>query len=319
MKLVRLFQLFAVCVCAVVALAVGSPTAEASIVPQLYWVTQATGGSGNGAIWRKNLDGSGGVEIVQNFGGGTWAKDVAVDPAGGKLYWTGSGGVRRSNLDGTGVETVVGGLVGGNGVTLDVAGGKVYWFEENTIRRANLSDGSSVEDLITTSITLPGKLDLDRAAGKIYWTNRNTNGLSSVQRSNLDGSNMQGVVGSGGLLTKYRGIAVDAVAGQFWIDNAISNSNKVRRRTPSGTVTDIFVGNGLGEGIALDAQGGHVYWDRSGVIERADFDGSNRTGFVGGATVTGLQGMAVLLPEPGTLLLLACGGLMLAGRRHRRV
>ena len=64
--------------------------------------------------------------------------------------------IQRSNLDGSGIEHLVTvGLA--DGIALDVAGGKMYWTDWGTekIQRSNL-DGSDVEDLVTTGLEGPG-------------------------------------------------------------------------------------------------------------------------------------------------------------------
>ena len=77
---------------------------------------------------------------------------LAVDSAGGKLYWTGSnrgagGAIRRANLDGSGIEDLVTtaadgwrGLLHAGDLALDVGGRKLYWVDwgHGEIRRADL-------------------------------------------------------------------------------------------------------------------------------------------------------------------------------------
>ena len=58
--------------------------------------------------------------------------DIALDVAGGKMYWTGHrplslDTIHRANLDGSQIETLVSGLGLPNGLALDMAGGKMYW------------------------------------------------------------------------------------------------------------------------------------------------------------------------------------------------
>ena len=79
-----------------------------------YWI--------NGRyIEQVSLDGTGYRTALDI--GGVGAEDVAVDPIGGKLYWTDQhlGAIRQANLDGTGVETLQ--YVGSSllmGIALDV-------------------------------------------------------------------------------------------------------------------------------------------------------------------------------------------------------
>lgn len=53
---------------------------------------------------------------------------IAVDPSGGKLYWTRvSQAIQRANLDGSDVEDLVGVTVFSTGLAVDSAGNKLYW------------------------------------------------------------------------------------------------------------------------------------------------------------------------------------------------
>ena len=94
---------------------------------------------------------------------------IALDIAGGKMYWTddGIGTIQRANLDGTGVEDLfpVGGLVAPHGIALDIAAGKMYWTDEDavgdgTILRADL-DGTNVEVLFGGGLDAPHGIALD--------------------------------------------------------------------------------------------------------------------------------------------------------------
>ena len=66
-------------------------------------------------------------------------------------------------------DLITTGLFGPNRIALDVAGGKMYWTDSrfqnaDKIQRANL-DGSEVEDLVTTGLTAPFALALDFTPG----------------------------------------------------------------------------------------------------------------------------------------------------------
>lgn len=120
---------------------------------QIYWTIAASGAS---RIQRANLDGSQVADLVTT--GLSLPGGIALDMAGGKMYWTdwGSDAIYRANLDGSNVEPLVTGLdTNPWGITVDGAGGKMYWTmgpiggdREDEIRRANL-DGSSAQILVT--------------------------------------------------------------------------------------------------------------------------------------------------------------------------
>ena len=151
---------------------------------KIYWAESDSG------IFRANLEDGTNIERiirgdVWNFSGGR----IALDGAGGKMYWT--NGVTRSifraNLDGTQTEEIFTVFGRPLDIALDVAGGKMYWTQwegEAGISRANL-DGSGLELLVS-----PGdkrSIALDITGGKMYWTD----GSRGIGMANLDGSNIR--------------------------------------------------------------------------------------------------------------------------------
>jgi DNA-binding beta-propeller fold protein YncE len=116
----------------------------------LYWMDGYYGGS----VVRAFLDGGSPKPIATTVG---IATGVAVDPAGGKIYWTEYGNgphddaVRRANLDGSNVETLFDathGLQTPERITVDSWAGKIYWADLHAGRvlRSNL-DGTGLETL----------------------------------------------------------------------------------------------------------------------------------------------------------------------------
>ena len=243
------------------AIALGTAVLAAHAQDKMYFT-----GNGNGPdkIRRANLDGRKKEDLVVGLGapGG-----IALDTAGGKMYWTNSGKVQRADLDGSSVETIVAGLGFPKGITVDPGGGKVYWTDSGThkIQRANL-DGSNVEDLVTSGLNAPVAITLDLGAGKMYWTDINTD---KIQRANLDGSNVEDLlVADGG------DIALDTGAGKmYWI----SGHNIQRADLDGSNVEVIVTGLRWGKGIALDLGAGKMYWADclANKIQRANLDGSN--------------------------------------------
>lgn len=86
------------------------------------------------------------------------------------------------------------GLQKASGIALDSAGGKMYWtdFAAGKIQRSNL-DGTGVTDLVTTGIYQPVRIALDVPAGKMYWTEAMLADFM-ISRANLDGSNREYLV-----------------------------------------------------------------------------------------------------------------------------
>ena len=174
---------------------------------------------------------------------------LALDAAGGKLYWTDNGTdrIQRSNLDGTEIEDLVTGLRTPLGLALDAAAGKLYWTDSGAdkIQRADL-DGSQVEDLVTTGLQIPRGLALDAAAGKLYWAD---SGTDRIQRANLDGTEIEDLVTTG--LGTPRGLALDVSAGKlYWAD---SSTDRIQRANLDGSEIEDLVTEGLRSprGLAL--------------------------------------------------------------------
>ena len=90
-------------------------------------------------LHRLELDGKNSMAVSGALSG--QGIDVAVDPAGGKVYYTKrDGGVYRANLNGTNHETFITGQSVAQGLSIDVESNKVYWINaaSGTIRYADL-------------------------------------------------------------------------------------------------------------------------------------------------------------------------------------
>ena len=257
-------------------------------ISKMYWTDAKT-------IQRANLDGSQKEILVS--GGSPYG--IALDVAGGKMYWTGWNGqsetIQRANLDGSQRETLISSgdeLYGG--IALDVAGGKMYWrnyvFSREggdprvTIERANL-DGSQRE-LVQGG--WPYDIALDVAGGKMYWTNL---WLGTIQRANLDGSQRETLVSGDEL---YGGIALDVAGGKMYWPGWNGQSETIQRANLDGSQRETLVsGDELADDladnsadIALDVAGGKIYWTNLslGTIQRANLDGSQRETLVSGGS-----------------------------------
>lgn len=148
---------------------------------KIYWVEYDDSiGVLRCMIRRSNLDGSNVQTRVTGLGVGYSAVyDIALDVAGGKIYWIEYDGfgidkIQRSNLDGSNIEDLTHMSFGEPyGMALDVVGGKIYWIEDGSsdlIERSNL-DGSNAEGRgFITGLNRPNSMALDVAGGKIYWT-----------------------------------------------------------------------------------------------------------------------------------------------------
>jgi DNA-binding beta-propeller fold protein YncE len=236
---------------------------------------------------------------------------VAVDVAGGHIYWTGmgvpaadDGFIKRSNLDGSNVQTLVpaGGTYTPKQIKLDLAGGKMYWSDREGMRvmRADL-DGSNIEVLVTTGQTDADRMDnsrwcvgiaLDLARGYFYWSQKGpANGhLGTLRRAHLAMPAGQTSVTRTDveilydLLPEPIDIDLDLSAGYlYWTDRADNTVSRAPIEIPAGltakTRTDrqIVVPNvAVAIGVALDLPRGKVYYTSgsNGPLGRANLDGT---------------------------------------------
>ena len=167
---------------------------------------------GGGRVLRVGTDGAKPKAIVTS--GCAEPDGVAVDVAGGYVYWTNmgapSGGftqidngyILRAKLDGSDVTPIVpmGGTHTPKQLKLDSTHGKLYWSDREGMRvmRAN-TDGSNIETLVTVAPDSASAdmsnwavgIALDLAGGKMYWTQKGpgpTNGVGtgSIRRAGLE-------------------------------------------------------------------------------------------------------------------------------------
>lgn len=158
--------------------------------------------------------------------------------------------------------------------------GFVYWsdWDSDLIQRSRL-DGSATETVVDLKAVFgglnsnyePRGVAVDVRGGKVYWTDR---AAGRVQRSNLNGSNVQTLVS--GLDNGLSGIAIDSVAGKIYWTTYVGQ--KIQRANLDGTgLQDLVVGSLSGvRDIALDIAAGKMYWVdlNENNVRRANLDGS---------------------------------------------
>ncbi len=174
----------------------GTPRDVALDLPRqkLYWIELA-----GQRIRRADLDGAN-VETVSDQAGGT---AVAIDSAGGKVYWV-RASVSRMNLDGSSPEL----FLPDNGfpreIDLDPENGWLYWVNSQFqfIGRATLPGGVA-ENLVTVVPGVPGDVAIDPTGGQMFWTDWT---FGTIMRSDIGGDNMVAIISEG--ITEPLGIAI---------------------------------------------------------------------------------------------------------------
>ena len=149
----------------------------------------------------------------------------------------------------------------------------LYWTEkrdDSIIRRMDLANGQTQEVVTGIGSLAATDIAIDALGGKIYWAESFL--YERIQRANLDGTDIQTVVGGLGDPT---GIDLDVSGGKiYWVDQ---DEGKIQRADLDGAnVEDVVTGLGEPTDVAIDVSGGKIYWtDYSGKIQRADLNGAN--------------------------------------------
>lgn len=269
-------------------------------------------------------------------------RGLAVDSLNDKFYYSRAGDIYRSNLDGSSEEFLFssGGSVPTD-VEIDLAAGKVYWSGDAGIRRGNLDGSGSIEILVTQAILDPLYLDLTPLSplvradaisgielhdGRVYWANNaglNSMPLGGVS-SSTDPTNAI-TLGSG----EFSKLAIDDDGSEVYWTNG--PGSKVQKAGLDGTSLTTLSDRGFGKpsGIALDIDGGYVYFGDTlgtggkGEILRVKTDGSTPSGsptilFDFGNNAYDPYDLEFgVIPEPATCML-ACLGLLTLTRPLRR-
>jgi DNA-binding beta-propeller fold protein YncE len=148
---------------------------------------------------------------------------------------------------------------------LDLGGGRVF--------SAN-PDGSDLKTIVNEGRKLPDGVVVDAAAGHIYWTNMGNPSANdgSIDRADLDGGNITTIIPVGATFTPKQ-LQLDKKNGKlYWCDR---EGMRVMRSNLDGSNIETLVQTGYGDadrrdarrwcvGIALDVEGGKLYWTQKG-------------------------------------------------------
>lgn len=186
---------------------------------KIYW----TEGTDSTLVMRADLDGSN-SELVFDNGLSGGPKQISLDIAAGKIYYTqdNSPALIRADLDGSNKETLATGSP--SGVSLDITNGKVYWSDEssNIIYRADL-DGTNSETIISASGGAKF-IALDLINNKLYWSSVSP---AMIRRADLDGANIEDILTSAEGLRSATGLAVIGKASILRPDTTIEDAPEV--------------------------------------------------------------------------------------------
>ena len=151
----------------------------------------------------------------------------------------------------------------------------MYWINTKNRTLHRVVDGK-VENLLPDVQNATG-FAVDAVNSKLYWTEKTGKRTGKIQRANLDGTNVQLIKN---LTSVPLGITLNTVRGKLYL---LNSWGKLQRLNFDGTNFQPNLIRGLEspEDIALDVEGGKVYWtEKAKSIRRANLDGSEVETFV---------------------------------------
>jgi sugar lactone lactonase YvrE len=136
-------------------------------------------------------------------------------------------------------------------------------------------DGSDVKVIVSEGRRLPDGIVVDATAGHLYWTNMGnpTANDGSIERANLDGSNVTHIVPTGATFTPKQLQLDEKNRKLYWCDR---EGMRIMRANLDGSKIETLLDTSEGDarpgkdikkwcvGIALDVEGGKLYWTQKG-------------------------------------------------------
>jgi DNA-binding beta-propeller fold protein YncE len=153
--------------------------------------------------------------------------------------------------------------------------GRLFLLDLSDDRIVSLNSDGSDRNVIVTECRLPDGIAVDVAAGHIYWTNMGNPKANdgSIEGADLDGRNRKVIVPQGGTFTPKQ-LQLERTSGKlYWCDR---EGMRVMRADLDGSSIETLVDTSQGDprpgpdatkwcvGVAIDVDGGKVYWTQKG-------------------------------------------------------
>jgi hypothetical protein len=136
-------------------------------------------------------------------------------------------------------------------------------------------DGSDLKIIVNEGRRIPDGIVVDVEAGHLYWTNMGNPSANdgSIERANLDGSNVTHIVPPGGTFTPKQLQLDEKNRKLYWCDR---EGMRVMRANVDGSNIETLVDTSEGDsrpgrdikkwcvGIVLDVEDGKLYWTQKG-------------------------------------------------------
>ena len=246
-------------------------------LPSVYWIE-------GGALCYRSTDGGKGVLLEPAELGWTLTGGLAVDMAGGRIYWTeekgDSGRIGSANLNDKSIEygKILKSVPYGIAVGTDQGDERwVYWTNSRgKIQRINVKDvnlnstGKVIENLDIGNLDSPKHIAVDVSGGSLFYTATDETDNWSIWRTDLEGKNPKR------LKVGLRALGGIAVVGNklYWTEQTGKSQGKLRSAYRNGRNARTFaVLQRVPLGLAADAAGGRLYWtNAAGAILSVNLD-----------------------------------------------
>ena len=153
--------------------------------------------------------------------------------------------------------------------------GRLFLLDLSDDRIVSLNSDGSDRKVIVTGCRFPDGIAVDVAAGHVYWTNMGVPKVNdgSVERADLDGRNRKTIVPQGGTFTPKQIQLEKKSRKLYWCDR---EGMRVMRANLDGSNIETVVDTSQGDprpgpdasrwcvGVAIDVDGGKVYWTQKG-------------------------------------------------------
>ena len=249
-------------------------------------------GASDAGIVRANLDGSN-PELIVPIPQYT-VFDLAIDPAGERLYWydfAGEKGIRRAKLDGTGVETVWRGSTQQFAIDPGAPGKGFVENDTSSVRTFDFATATTTSTIV--SVASVAGMELDPVNRHIYWADHAS---WNIRRANYDGANVVPVFATKAYAPDS--MAVDPVQRKIYFNNGLG----VHTVDFDGENTQLVVPkqSGAPTDMALDLVGGKIYITEGSAdqIVRADLNGQNIEPIVSGTVADGAESIVLYICAP---------------------
>ncbi len=207
------------------------------------------------------------LALLTTLGFATPRNALAVE-----LYWGDAQGINQLRSD-SDARSLIYQAFDTRGLAVDAAADRLLWsdvlplgapFPGGVIREGSDRGGEIVN--VVNRLTNPAGVALDPKSGNIYWTDLgDTDATSAVFMARRDGSEARPII-RGDWLSEIEGIAVDPLHGKLYFTfvnpliDSLYNGGIARADLDGGNVEGIIGGLGKPFGVAVDPAGGEIFW-----------------------------------------------------------